>query len=312
MKNKHLNCIIDTDPGVDDSAALSLSLYDDVMDIKLVTTMTGNCDIDTVTRNALHILEKFGRSDIPLAKGFPTAMKRVSADARFIHQNEGMGNYIPPKTTKKQPIELDAVEAMYETIKKYPNDISIIELGPHTNIGHLLERHPDAASMINRIYCEGCAPYGYKGETHISFNVSSDPEAFKLVLESGIPITIIPSKMGRQMTHFTESDVFKIRDTNDTGRFLFEAYNGYWEPNCPDRRIATNDTCAVLIARFPEIFKTKKVFMTVDIDETPGKTFVEFNRHGNIDYAYGVNRKKFQKCFFRALDKYNRFRFYPM
>ena len=311
MKNfKKINCIIDTDPGVDDSAAISLSLYDDIMEIKLITTVTGNLDIETVTRNTLHILEKFNREDIPVAVGAKKAMYRESIDAIHVHKTGGMGNYNPPEKVELKPIEADAVEAMYQTILKHPKDIVILALGPHTNVANLLVKHPDVAKMINHIYCEGCAPYGYKGETHISFNVSSDPEAFKIVLESGIPITIIPSRMGRELCNLNEKQVFEMREINDVGHFLFEMYNGYWEHGYPDRRIALNDTCAVMIMRFPEIFKTKRSFFDVDLGDQPGKTVVTFNKKGNVNYAYKVNRKLLHKDFFNAIRKLDRFKFY--
>ena len=313
-EKKRQNCIFDCDPGADDAVALSLSLYDDALDIKLITTVCGNLSLEKVTRNALHILEKFNRTDIPLAKGAKKAMERISPDATFIHQNEGMGGYIPPKVVKTKPIETDAIEAMYETIKKYKNDIVIFALGPHTNLGHLFTRHPDAKDMISHIYCEGCAPYGLKSEgrwvEYISFNVSSDPEAFKIVINSGVPITIIPSRMGRELANFTEEEVNYIKTINDVGRFIYEIYSGYWEHNYPDRRIATNDTCACMIMRHPKLFKTKRAFFDVDTDKQPGKTLITFNRKGNINYAYKVNKNKMHQIFYNEIKKLDNFKFY--
>lgn len=311
---KKFNCIIDTDPGVDDTVALVLALFDNNIDVKLITTVNGNLNLDTVTRNALHVLEKFNKTNIPLAKGASKALKRSSVDAKFIHQSEGMGYYVPPKTVKTKPIEIDAVEAMYKTILDNKNDINIVALGPHTNLAKLIIAHPDVVNMVNNIYCEGCAPYGHKTEgkwiNYVSFNVSSDPEAFKIVIESGIPISIIPSRMGREMANFNEEQVYKIRDFNDTGKFFFGMYSGYWEPNYPDRRIATNDTCAVLLMTNPKIFKTKKAVFTVDTDEKPGKTMVKFSRRGTVKYAYKINRKQFDTVFFENLEKTNSVKLY--
>ena len=313
-EKKKQNCIFDCDTGVDDAVALILSIYDEALDIKLITTVCGNLSLNKVTRNALHILEKFNRTDIPLAMGATKAMERISPDATFIHQKEGMGGYIPPKVVKTKPIEVDAIEAMYETIKKYKNDIVIFALAPHTNLGHLFTRHPDAKGMINHIYCEGCAPYGLKSEgswvEHISFNVSSDPEAFKIVINSGIPITIIPSRMGRELANFTEEEVNYIKTINDVGRFIYEMYSGYWEPNYPDRRIATNDTCACMIMRYPKLFKTKRAFFEVDTDKQPGKTVITFNRKGNINFAYKVNKKKMHQIYYDEIKKLGNFKFY--
>lgn len=313
-KINKINCIIDCDPGVDDIAAITLSLYDSVMDIKLITTVNGNVDIDTVTRNAIHVLEKFKRTDIPVAKGATIPMGKSMPNATFIHQKNGMGGYIPPETVETKPIEKSAVEAMYETIKQHPNDISIIALGPHTNIGQLIKEHPDVVKMINHIYCEGCAPYGKKGEgrwsKYISFNASFDALAMKIVMESGVPITIIPSRMGRELSNFNEKEVFEIRELNDVGKFFFEMYNQYWEHNYDDRRIATNDTCAVLALREPKLFKTKKAKVNVNTTDMYGRTDFVFTKKGHVNYVYKVNKKKMHDCFFRAIKKLDRFKFY--
>ena len=314
QQTKKINCIIDCDPGVDDCVAIALSLYDSVMDIKLITTINGNLDLDTVTRNALHLLEKFKREDIPLAMGARSPMGRSMPNASFIHQKNGMGGYTPPEKVKTKPIDKSAVEAMYEVIKQHPKDISIVMLAPHTNVGQLLKDHPDVKDMVNHIYCEGCAAYGNKMEkkwaNYISFNASFDAEAMKIVMESGIPTTIIPSRMGRDLANFNEKEVFDIREINDVGKFFFEMYNQYWEHNYEDRRIATNDTCAVLALREPGLFKTKKANVKVDTTDMYGRTDFEFTKHGNVNYAYKINKKKMHECFFRAIKKLDRFKFY--
>ena len=306
-EGRKINVIIDCDPGVDDTAAIGLSFYDEVMDIKLITTVCGNLDLDTVTRNMLHVAELFKRTDIPIAAGATKAMFRTSPDASFIHQLEGLGGYIPPEHVKHKIIETDAVEAMYETIKKYKNNISIVALGPQTNLGTLIKLHPDVVDMIDRIYTEGCAPYGQHGQGrwkhYISFNASSDPEALSIVLKSGIPITYIPSRMGRETTFLTEKQVASLKEINDVGRFLNKIYSGYWEHGYTDRRIATNDTCAVMALRFPQIFKTKKMKFVVDLEEMPGRTFITPYKKGNVDFVVKVNVKKLHKLYFEAVKK---------
>ena len=315
QSNLKINCIIDCDPGVDDTAAISLSLYDRIMNIKLITTVNGNLDINTVTRNALHILEKFKRADIPVAMGADKSMGKSMPNASFIHQKNGLGGYNPPKAVKTKTIEKSAVEAMYEVIKAHPNDISLIMLGPYTNVGTLIKTHPDVVGMINHIYCEGCAAYGNKIEgkkwgKYISFNASFDAIAMKIVMESGIPITIIPSRMGRELANFNEKEVMKIREINDVGKFFYEMYSEYWEHGYEDRRIATNDTCAVLALREPKLFKFKKANITVNTTDMYGRTDFEFTKKGNVSYAYKLNKKKMHECFFNAIRKLDRFKFY--
>ena len=311
---KKQKVIIDTDPGVDDSAAIILSLYDEVLDIVLITSVSGNVGIDLTTRNALHLLEKYHRTEIPLARGAEKPMKRKPKDATYIHQKSGMGGYVPPETVQTKPIEQDAVEAMYEKIKKYPGEIKIIALGPHTNLGNLLVKHPDVKDMISHIYCEGCSLNGYENDdkrwaNHLSFNVSSDPEAFYITTHSGIPLSIVPSKMGRELANFTEEQIEEMGKINDTGKFLATMYKGYWERFYTDKRIATNDTCAVLMCRNPSLFKTEKISIDVDLNEVPGKTTIHKDENSKVELVVGVDKEKMHKFYFDAIRKLDRFKF---
>lgn len=303
MKNEKYKVIIDTDPGVDDAACLVYALFDEKIDIKLLTTVVGNVKLATATRNMLHLLDLFNL-DIPVAKGASRALKRVSPTAEHIHKKEGMGGYIPPKTTDRQPIEENAVEAMYRVLKEGDGDIIPIVLGPHTNMAKLLLKHPDIVDKIPQIVYMGGSPFGLKGHPdHISFNISSDPEAFKVVLDSKIPLVMVPSNIGRRRAHLDEKFVYEMKEMNDVGLFLYEMYKNYWEPGFPDKRIATNDTCALFALTYPKIFKTRKIDITVDLEEAPGKTVVQYNNKSNITLVTDCNRKKFLKLLKLELKK---------
>lgn len=306
MKKKKLyKVILDTDPGVDDAACLIYAFFDERLDIKLLTTLAGNVKLATATRNVLHLLDLFNL-DIPVAKGASKALTRKSPDAIHIHKKEGLGGYMPPKTTKRKVIEEDAVEAMYRVLNEGDGDIIPIILGPHTNLAALFLKHPDIIKKIPRIVFMGGSPYGLPGHPdHISFNISSDPEAFKIVLESKIPLLMVPSSIGRRKAHLDEKYVYKIKETNDAGKLLFEMYREYWEPGYPDKRIATNDTCALFALIYPELFKTEQIHLTVDTEEVPGKTVGVYDKNGNVTLVTEAKRKKFLKVLDNDLRKLN-------
>ncbi|MBQ8443735.1 MAG: nucleoside hydrolase [Clostridia bacterium] len=309
MKYKKTKVIIDTDPGVDDTAGLVFALYDKRLDIQLITTVSGNVKVKTATRNALHLLDKL-RIDIPVAEGASKAMARNSKTAEHVHKKEGMGGYIPPKETAHQAIEENAVEAIYRVLSEGNGDIELLVLGPHTNIGNLFTKHPDIISKIPRIVFMGGSPYGIPGfPDHISFNISSDPEAFKIVLDSKIPLVMVPSNIGRRKAHLTEEYVYAMRDQNQVGKFLFDMYSEYWERGFPDKRIATNDTCAYMYVVRPELFKTKQADISVDCDSEPGKTLAHFNKHGQVEVVIDVKRKKFLKITSKLLKELDDVRF---
>lgn len=305
MNNHKIKVAIDTDPGVDDSVCLIYAFFDKNIDIKLLTSVVGNVGIETATRNLLHLVDLYG-VNIPVAKGASKALKRVSPTAEFIHQPEGLGGYIPPSNVHHKLINEDAVEALYHVISEGDGDIIPIILGPHTNIALLIEKHPDIIKKIPKIVFMGGSPYGIPGyPNHISFNISSDPEAFKVVLDSKIPLVMLPSIIGRRHAHLDEAYVNKLKEVNDTGLLMHKMYSLYWEPGFPDKRVATNDICALFALVYPEIFKTEKVNVTVDLDDVPGKTWVEFTKDGNVDLVTDLDRNKFLEILDRDLSNLN-------
>ncbi len=305
---KPFKVIIDTDPGVDDSYAIIFAMFDKLLDIKLFTTVSGNVSIEDATRNLLHLLDRFDK-DIPVARGANKPLKRIAQHAYNIHGKYGMGKYIPPNETKHKVIQDSAVEAMYKVLKENPGEVTIYVWGPHTNVGQLLLDHPDAKELIHQIIFMGGSPHGLPGfHDHISFNISNDPEAFKIVLDSKIPLVMAPSDMGRRKAHLTEDYVYKIRDRNEVGAFIFEMFDAYWEPGFSDKRIATNDTCAYLYLTHPHLFKVVPVDLTVDTKDTPGKTCAQFHHKGNVKIMYAVKRRKFLKLLEKRLATFDNFK----
>lgn len=305
MRKKKFKVIVDTDPGCDDAACLVYMLNDKDVDIKLITTVAGNIKIETATRNMLHLLDIFDK-DIPVAQGAEKAMVRTSPHAEDIHQKEGLGSYNPPATTEHQVFSKDAVEELYKVLKEGDGDIVPILLGPQTNFGLLIQKHPDIVAKIPQIIFMGGSPFGMKGfPNHISFNISSDPEAFKIILDSKIPLVMIPSDMGRRKAYLDEKFVYDLQNINDVGNFLFRVYNTYWEPGFDDKRIATNDTCAYMYLIRPELFQTTKISLEVDLKDAPGKTTVHFDDNGHIDLAIGVRRERFLKILSKRLLELN-------
>jgi len=210
--------ILDCDVGVDDTEALLIALFDPSIDIKLVTTVSGNRPIEIVTRNTLHVLEKFNFLDIPVSKGAdrPFNPNRPRKDASYIHLESGLGRYQPSEPKKLKCIDGTAWDNMYKVIKENPHEIIVVLNGPHTNFAHLLEKHPDVKNLVKQVIFMGGAPYGHKKfKNHISFNISSDPEAVEMVLNSGIDILMVPSQMGREYAYRPYEE---IMDKDKPGR----------------------------------------------------------------------------------------------
>lgn len=303
ISNKKYKVIIDTDPGVDDAACLLYAFFDENIEIKLLTSVVGNTSIDKTTRNLLHLMNKFN-VNVPVAKGAHKAMERESINAEFIHQAEGLGGYIPDCDGDCKLLDIDAVDAMYKVISEGDGDIIPIVLGPQTNIGLLLKKYPDIKYKIPQIIFMGGSPFGNPNyPDHISFNISSDPEAFNIVLESKIPLVMVPSDVGRRKAHLSEEFVNYLGEINEAGEMLKSMYSKYWEPDYPDKRIATNDTLALFALVYPKMFKFERVSVSVDLDNTPGKTFVDFDGVGNVLIMVDVDRDAFLNLLVYDLEK---------
>ena len=150
----------------------------------------------------------------------------------------------------------------------------------------------------------GGSPFGNPDyPDHVSFNLSCDPEAFKIVLDSGIPLIMIPSDVGRRKAHLDEEFVYHLGEINDAGKLLRDMYVKYWEPGYPNKRVATNDTLALFALLYPKMFIFKKTSVKVCINETPGKTFVDFDNAGNVEFITEINRQAFLDLLISDLEK---------
>ena len=298
---KKYKVIIDTDPGVDDTTALTFALNDPQYDIKLLSIAWGNCPIKNAVRNACHLCELFGREDIPVVEGYSKRFGKNREEATHLHMIEGMGGYNPPKTTKKQPIDKDCADAMYEILKENPGEISMVILGPHTNFAHLLQKHPDAKDLIKNIVMESAAPNGLKTDpNYISFNIRPDAPAFKYTIDSKLPVYLTPSNIGRDEGFFTKDQVEEIKNTNDVGRFLAKTFETYWEVGFEKfDTVASNDLCGLYYISHPHLSKTKRAFIHVDTET--GKTTAIWDKKGNFVVVTKLKRKKFLKFFFNRL-----------
>lgn len=295
MNEKKIKIVIDTDPGVDDSVCLIYAMFDKNIDLKLITTVVGNVEVETGTRNTLHLLDILGVS-YPVAQGESCAMCRKSIDAKFIHQEHGLGGYIPPEKATHELLKESAVDALYRVLSQGNGDIVPVILGPHTNIAKLITLHPDVVEKIPKIVFMGGSPFGHPNyPDHISFNISSDPESFKVVLDSKIPLVMAPSDLGRKKAHLTEDYVNGLQNYGDIGKLMYLMYSLYWEPGYPDKRVATNDICAMLALVYPEMFTFEKCNVSVNTTDAPGKTICDFTPTGNVDLVTNVDRQKFIK-----------------
>lgn len=295
--------IVDTDPGVDDATALTILMFNDKVDIKLITTTAGNVGIGTTTKNALFLVEKFNKN-IPIAVGADKPLNKPCHYASNIHGIGGLGGFTDITVTHS-PISEDAVDSMYKVIKENPNEITILELAPHTNLAMLFKKHPDAIKLIKQIIFEGGSPYGKENvKPHISFNISFDPDAANMVINSKVKKTLVPSELGRYIAPFSSEQVEIIKNTNKTGEFLAKMFEGYKSKYILNST-ETNDLGAIMYFLYPEIFTTYNCNIKVDTTTQLGKTTITETNGGLITFVESTDKDKFFELFLTNLKNIN-------
>lgn len=182
--------IIDTDTGSDDASAIMMAVASPDVEILGITTLAGNISLEQATKNALQTLEVCGE-DIKVYPGAASPIRRPLVMADGVHGKDGMGdqNLIHPKGTAETK---HAVDFIVETARKYPGKVEIVALGPATNIALAIMKDREAMKMVKHIWSMGTAGFGPGNSSPVAeFNVYVDADSYAVMLDSGIPITII-------------------------------------------------------------------------------------------------------------------------
>jgi pyrimidine-specific ribonucleoside hydrolase len=200
--------IIDTDPGVDDALALLLAMRSPEMKIEAITPVAGNVPLELTLPNALRLVEIAGRTDIPVAAGARAPLVRRLVTATYAHGENGLGGAVFPEPTTK-PVPTPASELIRQIVRRYPGEVTLIPIGPLTNIATALNSDPELAGMVRGLVMMGGSLSGGNITPAAEFNVYVDPEAARIVFQSGIPITMVGLDVTRK-TSLTDEHVRRL------------------------------------------------------------------------------------------------------
>ena len=211
--SKPARVIIDTDPGVDDAFALLLAMRSPELKIEGITAVAGNVPLELTLPNALRMVEIAGRTDIPVAAGAKGPLTRRLVTAAYVHGENGLGGAVFPEP-KTKPASEPAAEFIRGTVRKHPGEITLITIGPLTNVAMALNMDPDLTGMIPRIVMMGGSLSGGNITPAAEFNVYVDPEAARVVFQSGIPITMVGLDVTRK-TGLTDEHVRRLESAQN-------------------------------------------------------------------------------------------------
>lgn len=304
--------VIDTDPGIDDALAILLALASPEIEVEMLTTVHGNCEVTRATANALGVLELAGRADLPVAMGAPVPLVKPLLTAPETHGPTGMGYARLPRPSA-EPIEGHAVTRLIEIVRSSPGEITVVALGPLTNLALALRLAPDLVGSIPRIVVMGGAIRVGGNTTPLAeFNTYCDPHAAQVVLGSGIPVTLVPLDVTyqvvmtpRHVDRLLEIDSPVTRFIADATRFYMEFHDEYQSiEGC-----VVNDPLALALAFVPDLVVTGAHPVGVDLSAGPslGKTFADFYRMSSdgplVDVALAVDAEAFLDLFMDRIER---------
>jgi inosine-uridine nucleoside N-ribohydrolase len=255
--------VIDTDPGVDDALAIFLALNCPEIEVVGLTTVFGNAEVSVTTRNALAILKAAGRMDIPVAMGAaaPIVGKYLGGVPQ-VHGADGLGDggVFVPMSDGPLP-SASAAEFIWQTVTSAPGQITLLALGPLTNLALALKLHPELPSLVAQIVVMGGNALVPGNATPCAeANMYNDPEAADIVFEASWPLTMV----GLDVTHKANLTGMMIDQIsavpapeNQLLRRALPLYRSFFERTNGIDGIFLHDPSAVAYLAKPSLFESK-------------------------------------------------------
>ena len=286
--------LLDCDPGHDDALAIMLAHGSDQLDLLALTTVSGNQDLQKVTRNARVVASVIGMTDVPIAAGADRPLLWAPVYATDIHGESGLGGpELPEPSVPLDPRH--AVDLIIETLMDSPaGEVTVIGVGPATNLALALRREPAIATRARSLVLMGGAHTRGNITPAAEFNVYADPHATAAVLQAPWPVTLIGLDLTHQATagadvrsRIAALGTGPARFTTELLDFFAEAYEQ--DQDMPDPPV--HDPCAVAVVIDPEVMTTRPAHVEVELTGqfTSGMTVIDFSeRSGPRDVAVAI------------------------
>lgn len=293
--------ILDTDPGVDDAVAIFLTLASPEIDLLGLTTIYGNATIDRTTRNALALLEIAERQDIPVVQGAAAPLQRPFAGAvPHVHGENGLGN-AEFNLPVLSPHKGDAADWMYEQVASSPGEVTVLTVGPVTNLAIALRRYPDFQELVGDVVVMGGNAIIPGNITPAAeANIFNDPEAADMVFGASCRLAMV----GLDVTHsvnLTRKHIARLtRVEKEVNQFLAQAlpyYQAFFEATNGIDGMYLHDPTAVMYVVAPELFTAEQAPVRVETENySRGKTWPSFEQHGDAAPEPWQNRPLVDVC----------------
>ena len=209
MNDPQRDFLVDTDIASDDAVALIMALCSPGVVVRGITVVAGNVAVDQATRNALCVAELCG-SDVPVYAGCDRPLLRPHYNASWFHGHDGLSDLgFAPKNRSAESTH--AVDAILDITRRYPG-LTLVTLGPLTNVAVALLRDPTLAARVGRCVVMGGNPCCVGNVTPAAeYNIWCDPEAAQVLIQSGMPVELIGWHLCRGEAALNAADIAKVR-----------------------------------------------------------------------------------------------------
>ena len=219
---KRQRVLLDVDTGVDDALAIMLAVRSPELEVLGITTVNGNVSVDQCTANTLLVLEVLEAPNVPVVSGAAIPLARTAFDAARVHGTDGLGNVTAKYPTPARQATRGAVEFLLETIRRFPEELTLVATGPLTNVAAAIQKDRKTMRQLQSVTIMGGAIRvpGNVGPT-TEFNFAVDPEAAAVVFRAGLPITLVPLDVTEQAV-LTRKVTEAAPDAGTLQRFIRE------------------------------------------------------------------------------------------
>jgi len=276
--------IIDTDPGTDDAMALMLALNSPELDVRAITVVPGNVTAEQGLENALRMVSLANRCDIPVAGGARHPLFQKLITAEFWHGKNGLANIELPRSKCKADPRFGP-DLIIELIHASPHEITLVPVGPLTNIALAVEKDPSIVPLIKEVILMGGSIKGGNVNAAAEANIYNDPEAAQIVFQAGWPLTMVGLDVGDK-TLLGHKQLDQLASThgpvNDfiygVAKFLVELSEQFGDSGTP-----MYDPLAVGVAIDSTLVRAPAMHVDVETrgEFTRGETVA--NRHNEIE-----------------------------
>lgn len=281
--------ILDVDPGIDDALALTLALFDPRLEVVAVTAVAGNVTAQQATRNVQAIIEQL---DPPRWPRIGTATPRaIPTDERYLHGSDGLGENFYQVAELHHQHSSDKV--IFDEVRAAPHDVTIITMGPLTNLALAFQRDVDLAKSVRQIIIMGGTYQGHGNITATAeYNFFCDPESARAVLRSPATKTLVPVDVARRaMMTYDQLGKVPSEETSKAARFLQQilpfAFQSYRQ-QLGLEGIHVNDAVALMAAVQPELFRAEMVACDVETQGELTTGMCVIDRRPNQEEAHNV------------------------